>query len=146
MIVKGSTVAVYFYVTDTSGFPATGKAASISGSYVPNGLWAARLSLTRVPISEVDSFDCPGWYVFQYTFNDVGTAFFVFQCTDCIIAPWEEQVVDMDFGILKDIKSGILHWSVSSNTLTLYDSSNNSLGTYTLTRDSSGNIIAVTPN
>lgn len=42
--------------------------------------------------------------------------------------------------------SGILHWAVSGNTLTLYNNNNTSLGTYTLTRDSSGNITSVTPN
>lgn len=47
---------------------------------------------------------------------------------------------------LAKVLSGLLHWTVANNTLTLYDSSNNSLGTYTLTRDSSGNITGVTPN
>ncbi len=47
---------------------------------------------------------------------------------------------------LAKVLSGLLHWTVSANTLTLYDSSNNSLGTYSLTRDSSGNITGVTPN
>ena len=44
------------------------------------------------------------------------------------------------------LASGMLHWAVSGNTLTLYNNNNTSLGTYTLTRDSEGNITSVTPN
>lgn len=48
--------------------------------------------------------------------------------------------------VLNAIKAGILNWQVANNTLTLYNDSGTSLGTYTLTRDTAGNIIRVEPN
>lgn len=229
MIAKGSSTIVNFYVADTDGLPATGQASNIAASISIDGGSATTISAT---ISEKDSNNLPGWYEFEYTFNTEGNAFITFSCSGCIIMPWEEQVVDLDYLIapsasevaeevwtttlsgvtttvnstyqkmigisanvwavpvrsltslnvtyqgttnelatasdigyiynvmakstelsglaksadIEKILSGLLHWTVSANTLTLYDSSNNSLGTYTLTRDSSGNITGVTPN
>ena len=144
MIPKGSTIGVYIYVSTEDGLPATGKASSILGTYYINDVYGAELSLSGVTFIEIDDFKAPGWYMFSYTFNDVGTAFMIFQCDGCIIAPWEEQIVDLS-SVDKAV-AGLLHWAVSSNTLTLYNPTNTSLGTYTLTRDSEGNITSVTPN
>jgi hypothetical protein len=43
------------------------------------------------------------------------------------------------------LESGMLHWSTTADTLTLYDSSDTAIGTYTLTRDSKGVITAIAP-
>ena len=43
------------------------------------------------------------------------------------------------------VESAILHWTTSDNTLTLYNSSDTAIGTYTLTRDSKGVITAIEP-
>ena len=45
--------------------------------------------------------------------------------------------------LLEKIFSLVAHWSVSGNTLTIYDSQNNSLGTFTLTRNIEGEITGV---
>lgn len=45
--------------------------------------------------------------------------------------------------ILNKIYSLIAHWSVSGNTLTIYDSQNNTLGTFTLTKNVEGDITGV---
>lgn len=144
MIPKGSTIGVYIYVSTEDGLPATGKASSIVGSYFINTLGSMKTAIQGATFEEIDPDYAPGWYEFPFTFNDVGTIFMIFQCDGCIIAPWEEQVVDLS-SVDKAV-AGLLHWAVSSNTLTLYNSTNTSLGTYTLTRDSSGNITSVTPN
>ena len=47
---------------------------------------------------------------------------------------------------LDKLLAGILYWAVVANTLTLYNSNNTVLATYTLTRDTEGNIIKVEPN
>lgn len=43
------------------------------------------------------------------------------------------------------VESAILHWTTEGNTLTLYNSSDTAIGTYTLTRDSKGVITAIEP-
>lgn len=144
MIAKGSNVAVYIYVMTNGGLPATGKASSITGYYVPNGSWSSKVALTGTIFTELDSTDYPGWYVFQYTFNTAGTAFFAFNCEGCTIAPWEEQVVDLS--ALNDIKSGVLNWAVAGNTLTLYNDSGTATGTFDITTDTEGNIVKVEPH
>lgn len=245
MIAKDTTTTVNFYVADTDGLPATGKASSITASISIDGGSASSISAT---ISETDSTNLPGWYRFTYTFSTAGNVFITFTCSGCTIMPWEEQVIDIaskvwshNIGgssaqsLLSDISiglptessiadavwcwtsanagdtptvnstyqkmlaipanvwvvpsraltsisvsyqgdnytlataadildiynavtfcatssevqllaSGMLHWAVSGNTLTLYNNNNTSLGTYTLTRDSEGNITSVTPN
>ena len=46
---------------------------------------------------------------------------------------------------LNTLNASILHWTATASTLTLYDSTGASIGSYTLTRDSSGNITAIAP-
>ena len=41
--------------------------------------------------------------------------------------------------------ASILHWSATASTLTLYDSTGDAIANYALTRDSSGNITAISP-
>lgn len=47
--------------------------------------------------------------------------------------------------LLETLYSGLYHWEVQNNELTIYDSDGLVFGSYTLTKDASGNIIAVTP-
>ena len=142
MIVKGSTIGVYIYVMTNDGLPAIGKESSITIKYFTNdGVRHAGVSIT---VEELDSTYAPGWYIFSFTFNTVGTIFFTFSCDGCVIAPWEEQVVDLSD--LKDIKSGVLNWAVAGNTLTLYNDSGTSTGTYDITTDTDGNIVKVEPH
>lgn len=150
MIVKGSTVGVYIYVMTNDGLPATGKASSITVRYF-NNQGAFSIPLGTITITELStatplSFTntSPGWYMFPFTFNYAGTVFMVFNCDGCVIAPWEEQVVDLSD--LKDIKAGVLNWAVAGNTLTLYNDSGTSTGTYDITTDTDGNIVKVEPH
>lgn len=92
MIAKDTTTIVRFYVTTTDGFPATGKASSISANISIDGDTATAITAT---ISESDSTNLPGWYEFEYTFSTAGNAFITFSCSGCIIMPWEEQVVEV---------------------------------------------------
>lgn len=144
MIVKGSTVGVYIYVMTAEGLPATGKASSIAGSYFINTYASMKTAIQGVTFTEIDYQKAPGWYEFPFTFNDVGTIFMIFECDDCVIAPWEEQVVDLSD--LKDIKSGVLNWAVAGNTLTLYNDSGTATGTFDITTDTDGNIVKVEPH
>lgn len=145
MIVKGSTTVVNFFVIGADGFPATGKSSSITANISINGASPTTFSGT---ISERDSTNAPGWYTFEYTFNTVGNVFITFDATDCSIAPWEEEVCEINLsGLdkLDSVYSSVLNWAVANNTLTLYGSGNTVLATFNLTRDSSGNIISVRP-
>ena len=47
--------------------------------------------------------------------------------------------------LINSVLSGIFHWQVEGSILTIYNASNVAIGAYTLTKDSSGNITAVTP-
>lgn len=47
--------------------------------------------------------------------------------------------------LLETLYSGLYHWEVNNNTLTIYDADGLAVSTYTLTKDAIGNIIAVTP-
>ena len=47
--------------------------------------------------------------------------------------------------LLEALYSGLYHWEVTDNTLTIYDSDGLVISAYTLTKDAAGNIIAVTP-
>ena len=47
--------------------------------------------------------------------------------------------------ILEMLYSGLYHWEVENNALTIYDSDGLAISAYTLTKDATGNIIAVTP-
>jgi len=47
--------------------------------------------------------------------------------------------------LINSVLSGIFHWAVEGSILTIYNSSNVAIGAYTLTKDSNGNITAVTP-
>ena len=47
--------------------------------------------------------------------------------------------------LLETLYSGLFHWEVQNNELTIYDSDGLTISAYTLTKDSNGNIIAVTP-
>ena len=47
--------------------------------------------------------------------------------------------------LLETLYSGMFHWEVNNNTLTIYDADGLVFGSYTLTKDAIGNIIAVTP-
>ena len=134
MIVKGSTTIVNFYVADTDGLPATGQASNISASISINGATATAISAT---ISEKDSTNLPGWYEFEYTFNTAGNTFITFTAANCVIMPWEDDVIEM---------AALVNWAVSGSTLTLYNADNTVAGTYVITRDSSGNITSVRPN
>ena len=137
MIAKGTTVTVNFYAITTDGLAATGQASNITATISINGNTATAISDT---ITEKGS----GWYKFNHTFNTAGNAFIEFSASGCVIMPWEDNVVDLT--AIDTALSGLLHWTVSSNTLTLYNPTNTAIGTYTLTRDSSGNITSVTPN
>ena len=92
MIAKDTTTIVRFYVTTTDGFPATGKASSISANISIDGDTATAITAT---ISESDSTNLPGWYEFEYTFDTVGNAFITFTCANCRIMPWEEDIVEV---------------------------------------------------
>ena len=48
-------------------------------------------------------------------------------------------------GGLNQVLSGMYNWNVEGNTLTIYDSNDQPVGMYTLTKDAIGNIIAVAP-
>ena len=91
MIAKDSTVAVNFLVLDTDGFPATGQASNISASISINGATATAISDT---ISEKGS----GWYKFNHNFDTAGNAFITFTATNCVIMPWEDEVVEISAG------------------------------------------------
>ena len=43
------------------------------------------------------------------------------------------------------LAASILHWTATASTLTLYDSTGDAIANYALTRDSSGNITAISP-
>lgn len=150
MIVKNTTSTVNFFVADSDGLPATGKASSITATITMNG--DSTSTTISEPISEIHSTEQPGWYRFNYPFSTAGNAFITFTCTGCKIMPWEEQVVEMSgstdslLPVLNAIKAGMLNWAVSGNTLTIKSDTNSVLGTYTLTRDTDGNIIKVAPN
>jgi len=92
MIAKDTTTIVRFYVTTTDGFPATGKASSISANISIDGDTATAITAT---ISESDSTNLPGWYEFEYEFDTAGNAFITFSCANCRIMPWEENVVEV---------------------------------------------------
>lgn len=47
--------------------------------------------------------------------------------------------------LLNLVLSGMYNWTVEANTLTIYDNNSQAVGTYTLTKDAIGNIIAVAP-
>ena len=47
--------------------------------------------------------------------------------------------------LLEALYSGLYHWEVNNNTLTIYDDSDVVIDAFTLTKDATGNIIAVTP-
>lgn len=47
--------------------------------------------------------------------------------------------------LINSVLSGIFHWQVEGSILTIYNASNVAIGAYTLTKDSNGNITAVTP-
>ena len=55
------------------------------------------------------------------------------------------QALAAQSGLLDVVAASILHWTATASTLTLYDSTGASIGSYTLTRDSSGNITAIAP-
>lgn len=95
MITKGTTTIVRFYVTTTDGFPATGKASNITAAISINGNTATAISDT---ISESDSTNLPGWYEFEHTFITAGNAFITFSCANCMIMPWEDDVVEISGG------------------------------------------------
>lgn len=93
MIAKDSTSAVNFLVLDTDGFPATGQASNITATISINGATATSISDT---ITEKGS----GWYYFNHTFGTAGNAFITFTAANCVIMPWEEEVVEMASGSL----------------------------------------------
>ena len=92
MIAKDTTTIVRFYATTTDGFPATGKASSITAAISMDGGSATAITDT---IYEIDSTNLPGWYKFEHPFNTAGNAFITFTCANCKIMPWEEQVVEI---------------------------------------------------
>lgn len=46
---------------------------------------------------------------------------------------------------LTSVLSGIYHWEVENDVLTIYNDNNTAIATYALTKNNEGNIIAVTP-
>ena len=146
MIVTGTNTTVNFFVADSDGLPATGKDSSITATISMNGDSATAITDT---IYEIDSTNQPGWYRFNHTFGVAGNAFIAFACTNCLITPWEDEIVDLPIAGLKTsmdkLNAGILNWSVSGNTLTLYNADSTQLAQCTITRDSSGNIIQIEP-
>ena len=48
--------------------------------------------------------------------------------------------------LLTRIDSGVLHWSTTETTLTLYNDNGETVKTYSLTRDEHGNITRINPN
>lgn len=106
MIAKDTATIVRFYVIDTDGFPATGKASSISANISIDGGTAIAITAT---ITESDSTNLPGWYEFEYTFDTAGNAFITFTAANCIIMPWEEEVVEATGASASDIAYAV--WS-----------------------------------
>lgn len=47
--------------------------------------------------------------------------------------------------LLTNILAGLYHWRVTNNVLTIYNDSHDAIATFSITRDPTGNIIAVTP-
>lgn len=92
MIAKDTTTTVNFYAMTTAGLAATGQASNITASISTNGGTATTFSGI---ISEKDSVNQPGWYKFSYTFSTAGNVFITFSCTNCIIEPWEDEVVEI---------------------------------------------------
>ena len=62
-----------------------------------------------------------------------------------IINNTQMDVVDGVSAAVDTLLASILHWTATASTLTLYDSTGASIGSYALTRDSSGNITAIAP-
>lgn len=113
MIAKDTTTIVRFYVTTADGFPATGKASSISANISIDGGTATAISST---ITESDSTNLPGWYEFEYTFNTEGNAFITFTCANCRIMPWEEDIVEVSGSSAPSaatVANAVWNWTVS---------------------------------
>ena len=108
---------------------------------------------TTNSVSAVDATNAPGLYQCQLTQTECNCDQLVIQCTmatgdnPAVIGIFQMQTAIPDLSsFVQLVESGILHWSTTADTLTLYDSSNTSIGTYTLTRDSSGVITAIAPS
>ena len=107
---------------------------------------------TTNSVSAVDATNAPGLYQCQLTQTECNCDQLVIQCTmatgdnPAIIGIYEMETPIPDLSsFIELVESGILHWSTTADTLTLYDSSDNAIGTYTLTRDSKGVITAISP-
>ena len=107
---------------------------------------------TTNSVSAVDATNAPGLYQCQLTQTECNCDQLVIQCTMATgdnpaiigIYKMESPIPDLS-SFVQLVESGILHWSTTADTLTLYDSSDNAIGTYTLTRDSKGVITAIAP-
>ncbi|MBQ3349736.1 MAG: hypothetical protein IJG38_05005 [Thermoguttaceae bacterium] len=109
MIAKDTTTTVNFFVTDNDGLPTTGQASNITATISINGGQASVISDT---ITEKGS----GWYYFNHTFTSAGNAFIEFTATDCVIMPWEEEVVEISTSSAPSastIASAVWNWTVT---------------------------------
>lgn len=107
---------------------------------------------TTNSVSAVDATNAPGLYQCQFTQTECNCDQLVVQCAfangdnPAVIGIFQMQTAMPDLSsFVQLVESGILHWATSEDTLTLYDSSDNAIGTYTLTRDSKGVITAIAP-
>ena len=107
---------------------------------------------TTNSVLAVDATNAPGLYQCQLTQTECNCDQLVIQCTmatgdnPAVIGIFQMQTAIPDLSsFVQLVESGILHWATSENTLTLYDSTDTAIGTYTLTRDSKGVIIAIEP-
>ncbi len=107
---------------------------------------------TTNSVSAVDATNAPGLYQCQLTQTECNCDQLVIQCTmatgdnPAVIGIFQMQSAIPDLSsFVQLLESGMLHWSTTADTLTLYDSSDTAIGTYTLTRDSKGVITAIAP-
>ena len=137
-----------FVARDSAGMGRTGLYPALKISK-DGGAFA----YTTNSVSAVDATNAPGLYQCQLTQTECNCDQLVIQCTmatgdnPAVIGIFQMQSAIPDLSsFVQLVESGILHWSTTADTLTLYNSSNTSIGTYTLTRDSSGVITAIAPS
>ena len=136
-----------FVARDSRGFGRAGltpvlKISKDGGSF----------NYTTNSTSAVDATNAPGLYQCQLTQTECNCNQLIIQCTFATgdnpavigIFQMQSEIPDLS-SFVQLVEAGILHWATSEDTLTLYDSSDNVIGTYTLTRDSKGVITAIEP-
>ncbi len=112
MIKQNELATVNFFAITEDGLPATGKANSITANISFNGESETPLSVT---ITEKDPINLPGWYSFNNVFANNGNVFITFNCSGCIIQPWEDNVVALTVPSSTQIANAV--WSYNGNRL-----------------------------